>query len=48
MYAAKLGGKGRYVIASADEPYRLTEPRSSITGDLRRTPPIIDSLRDII
>jgi diguanylate cyclase (GGDEF)-like protein len=48
MYAAKLDGKGRYVIASADEPHRLTEPRSSGTGDLGETPPIIDSLREII
>lgn len=46
MYAAKLGGKGRYVIASADEPHLLTEPRST-TGDFGQRAPVIDSFRDI-
>ena len=47
MYAAKLGGKGRYVIASAKEPYLLTEPRGSSTGDVGQTTPVIQSQRDI-
>jgi diguanylate cyclase (GGDEF)-like protein len=47
MYAAKLGGKGRYVIASAEEPHLLTEPRRSSTGDFGQTSPVIDPLRDI-
>jgi diguanylate cyclase (GGDEF)-like protein len=47
MYAAKLGGKGRYVVASAEEPHLLTEPRLSSAGDFGQTAPVIHSLRDI-
>jgi diguanylate cyclase (GGDEF)-like protein len=41
MYSAKLGGKGRYVIASAERPYVLTEPRRSSAGDIGPTPVIV-------
>jgi diguanylate cyclase (GGDEF)-like protein len=42
MYAAKLAGKARYVIASAEEPYLLTEPRPTTTGDLEQPAPVIE------
>jgi diguanylate cyclase (GGDEF)-like protein len=45
MYAAKLGGKGRYVIASAEQPYLLTEPRRGSAGDFGPTP-VIEPLQD--
>jgi diguanylate cyclase (GGDEF)-like protein len=45
MYSAKLAGKGRYVIASAEQPYPLTEPRRSSAGDFGPTP-VIEPLRD--
>src|SRR5262249_37554298 len=43
MYAAKLGGKGRDVIASAEQPYLLTEPPKGTAGDFGPTP-VIDPL----
>jgi diguanylate cyclase (GGDEF)-like protein len=45
MYAAKLAGKARYVIASAEEPHLLTEPRPTTTGDLEQAAPVVESLR---